>query len=294
MSEPSIHGAVLDHVAHAVPRWQDVWERYAVDLGAEWSSGGPGPGFAPAQLAFGNGARIEVLMPNDVEVNDFLARFLAHSGPGPHHLTFKVPELDTALGLLRVHGFEPIRIDRSDPEWLEAFIHPKQAAGVVVQIAEAPNSWSSPAPDDYPVGRRRRRDGTGAVAPARLHRVTHVVADLGAATALFVDLLGGRVVDEGKAPDSQWSELTWGVPLGIRLVEPSAAPSGAPLRRWLGDRAGRVHHLDIEAEEPGDVAGAVPSDLATAGSGLVAGPADVWEIPPGDNAGLRLVLRPVP
>src|SRR5665213_2365264 len=47
-----IEGTVLDHIAHAVPRWQDVWGRYATDLGASWSSGGPGPGFAPAQLRF--------------------------------------------------------------------------------------------------------------------------------------------------------------------------------------------------------------------------------------------------
>ena len=67
---------ILDHVAHAVPRWQDVWDRYAIELGAEWNSGGPGPGFAPGQLRFGNGARIEILMPHDPHVNDFLQRFL--------------------------------------------------------------------------------------------------------------------------------------------------------------------------------------------------------------------------
>jgi hypothetical protein len=65
------------------------------------------------------------------------------------------------------------------------------------------------------------------------------------------------------------------------------------LRRWLGDRAGRVHHLDFETEEPGAVAGAVRSGLSGPGSGLVAGQADTWEIGPGDNAGLRLVLHPV-
>ena len=56
-------GAVLDHVAHAVHRWQDVWHRYATDLGAVWSSGGPATGFAPASCEFANGARVEVLMP---------------------------------------------------------------------------------------------------------------------------------------------------------------------------------------------------------------------------------------
>ncbi|HEY4946504.1 MAG TPA: VOC family protein, partial [Acidimicrobiales bacterium] len=161
----TIAGTVLDHVAHAVPRWQDVWTRYAVDLGAEWNSGGPGPGFAPAQLRFGNGARVEVLMPHRVEVNDFLDRFITNNGPGPHHLTFKVPDLQAALERVVEAGFEPIGVDVSDPEWKEAFIHPKRATGVVVQLAEQRIPWVSPPPDDYPTERRRRPDGSGPAPP---------------------------------------------------------------------------------------------------------------------------------
>jgi hypothetical protein len=112
---PRIEGTVLDHVAHAVHRWQDVWLRYATDLGSVWASGGPGPGFAPGQLRFANGARVEVLMPWDVEVNDFLSRFLARNGPGPHHLTFKVPNLKQALEQVRSTGVEPIGVNLSDP-----------------------------------------------------------------------------------------------------------------------------------------------------------------------------------
>ena len=165
-----IEGTVLDHVAHAVPRWQDAWGRYATDLGAEWNSGGPGTGFAPAQLRFANDARVEVLMPWDVEENDFLARFLATSGPGPHHLTFKVPDLARAVQQTRAFGIDPIGISYEDPEWFEAFLHPKVATGVVVQLAQQQNAWRSPPPDDYPTERRRRAAGPGTVPPAALDR----------------------------------------------------------------------------------------------------------------------------
>ena len=127
----------------------------------------PGPGFAPAQLRFANGARVEVLMPWDTEVNDFLSRFLAANGPGPHHLTFKVPDLADAIDRARAYGIEPVGIDLSHPEWLEAFLHPKVATGVVVQLAEEHQSWSSPAPDDYPTDRRLRSDGSGRGAACR-------------------------------------------------------------------------------------------------------------------------------
>jgi catechol 2,3-dioxygenase-like lactoylglutathione lyase family enzyme len=285
-----IEGTVLDHVAHAVPRWTDVWDRYATDLGAVWASGGPGPGFAPGQLRFANGARVEVLMPYAVEVNDFLARFLARNGPGPHHLTFKVPDLADALERVRRAGFEPVNIDLSDPEWKEAFLHPKAATGVVVQLAEAPHAWSSPPPDGYPTARRLRVDGSGPTAPATLEHVCHVVADLPRARHLFGDLLAGEVVGEGSADGVRWVDLRWVGPLGLRLVAAGDRTVPGPVSEWLGDRSGRVHHLAVETEEPDSVPGARPATgaLASVGDGSATGRR--WEIDADDNCGLAMVL----
>ncbi len=290
MTGERIQGTVLDHVAHAVHRWQDVWTRYAVDLGAEWSSGGPGPGFAPGQLRFGNGARVEVLMPWDTEMNNFLARFIADSGPGPHHLTFKVPDLASALEKVRAAGFDPIGIDLSHPEWLEAFIHPKQATGVVVQLAEAPVPWSSAPPDDYPTDRRQRSDGSGPVPPASLRWVVHAVADLDGAAGLFVDLLGGTVAEEGRVQGHRWMDVTWNGPLGLRLVAATDTSSPNPVGEWLHGRPGRIHHLRLSAESPSGLPHAQPISTALPGLGRDDAPAACWEIATEDNAGLRLVI----
>jgi methylmalonyl-CoA/ethylmalonyl-CoA epimerase len=289
MSEQTIEAAVLDHVAHAVPRWQDVWTRYAVELGAEWSSGGPGPGFAPGQLRFANGARVEVLMPFDIHVNDFLHRFIANSGPGPHHLTFKVPDLGEAIEKARRVGLEPIGIDLSDPDWIEAFLHPKEATGVVVQLAQAPSAWSSPPPDGYPTDRRRRRDGSGPVVAASLLRVTHAVSDFDAAHALFVGLLGGTVIAQGHGSHHRWADLAWGGPLGLRLVSPTDPSSPGELVQWLGGRTGRIHHLELTVEEPDGLPGAEPVGPSLAWIDADSG--GHWVIEPEDNQGLRLVLR---
>jgi catechol 2,3-dioxygenase-like lactoylglutathione lyase family enzyme len=290
MPESAIQGVRLDHVAHAVPRWQDAWDRYATDLGAEWNSGGPGPGFAPGQLRFGNDARLEILMPNDPQVNDFLERYLRSSGPGPHHLTFKVPNLTDAIDHCRAAGFEPVGISRTDPEWMEAFLHPKVASGVVVQLAEAPHPWSSPPPDDYPTARRQRREGSGPVPPAALRRVVHAVADLEQATRLFVGLLGADVDGSGERPDHRWMDLDWRGPLSLRLVGPRAGQPSTPLEQWLRGRSGRIHHLEFEVEEPDAVGGTVSGGIATLG--LDAGPSDrpYWVIGPEANLGLRLML----
>ncbi len=292
MSERTIEGVSLDHVAHAVPHWQDVWARYAVDLGAEWTSGGLGRGFAPAQLRFANGARIEVLMPNDAHLNDFLQRFLTVSGPGPHHLTFKVSDLSSAIDKARTSGFEPIGIDRRDPEWMEAFLHPKAATGVVVQLAEAHGTWSSPAPEDFPRGHRQPLDGTGSVRPAAFRWIVHAVADLGPASSLFAGLLGGAIVARGVRSDHAWMEITWDRDPGLRLVAPVAGSSPTPLSRWLTGRTGRIHHLEFDVDEPASIPEAEPASDLLVGLDLGGGRSRLWVIGNDANAGLQLVFVP--
>lgn len=288
---PTIDGVVLDHVAHAVHRWQDAWTRYATDLGAEWKSGGPGVGFAPGQVQFANGARVELLMPYDVGANDFLERFLRSNGPGPHHLTFKVADIASAVEQARQSGWEPIGIDLSDPDWMEAFLHPKQATGVVVQLAEAPGSgWTSPPPEGYPTDRRRRADGNGTTRPATLNRITHAVADMRLACRLFAGLLGGTEVGGGTEDGLEWVDLSWGGPVELRLVAPEVHSDRGPLSAWLGDRSGRLHHLGLSAEEPDRIPDARPigPDGAVAALGL--GPRGGWVVEPDANAGMRLVV----
>ena len=95
--------------------------------------------------ADGDGMSVELLEPWATEQNDFLARFVARHGAGPHHLTFKVPDLSAALERLRGAGFQPVNIDLSDPEWKEAFLMPREAHGTVVQLAETARDFGTRA-----------------------------------------------------------------------------------------------------------------------------------------------------
>src|SRR5205823_2170599 len=110
-------GIVFDHVAIAAERWRDLWPRFARDLGGRWVSGGPGIGFSPMQLRYTNGMKVELLEPTAVERNDFLRRFLDRHGSGPHHLTFKVPDIDAAMATMEGAGFPLVSVDLSDPVW---------------------------------------------------------------------------------------------------------------------------------------------------------------------------------
>ncbi len=66
----------------------------------------------------------------------FLHRFLDQHGPGIHHVTFKVPDLREASDRAEARGYTIVGYNDLDPRWAEAFLHPKQALGIVVQLAQ--------------------------------------------------------------------------------------------------------------------------------------------------------------
>src|SRR5688500_5005902 len=127
----------LDHIAVATEQAADAWPRYVGDLGAEWRGGGPDPGFYSAQVVFSGGMKVEVLEAYQPELNDFLRPFLDRNGAGPHHITFKVADIDEALQLTNAAGYRPVNVNLESPWWKEAFIHPKEAPGIVVQLAQS-------------------------------------------------------------------------------------------------------------------------------------------------------------
>ncbi len=141
-------GILLDHIAIAIEQLDDA----AAILADQWGGvhaygGGRTPHYRFEQWRFAGGGRIEVLAPTGDD--GFLRRFIAERGPGIHHVTFKVPSLDEACARARRHGYDVVGRDDSDPTWKEAFLHPKQAQGIVVQLAESHGDEYA-VPEDAP------------------------------------------------------------------------------------------------------------------------------------------------
>ena len=180
-----------------------------------------------------------------------------------------MPNLAAALGAVEAAGIRPVGVNLANEGWKEAFLHPKDARGVVVQLAQSDGEWSSAPPADLPPPRTE--------SPARLDFVAHAVASLDDGLALFTGVLGGEETAAGKDDHARWVELAWPGPGRVRLLEP-ASPASA-VAGWIGDRPGRVHHLAFACDEPAAVPGAVAQ-----GDGQ-------WEVPPEANLGVRLVLR---
>ena len=263
----------LDHVAVAMEHRTLGWPRYVRDLPGQWLGGGGTAGFWSEQIEYANGMKVELLHPTDVEINDFLRRFLDRNGPGPHHLTFKVGDIRTALEHAESAGYPPVGVNLDNPGWQEAFLHPKSAPGIVVQLAHSAydddDDWGTPETVDLPAPRTSSH--------ATLDRVTHAVASLDTGTRLFVDLLAGEEVDRGKDDDGSWIDLAWPGAGRIRLIEPSSPDS--PVAAWLGARAGRLLQLEFTTDAPQDVPGATRNSDGT------------HTVAPEDNLGVRLLLR---
>jgi hypothetical protein len=147
---------LFDHIAIAARRLADAPAVLVGVLGGAPAYGAPSGPYRFYQWRFAGGGRIEVLEPGSPD--SFLQRFLARHGPGIHHVTFKVPSLKKACARAESHGYQIVGHDDSDPEWAEAFLHPRQALGIVVQLAEVrgggdgvPPAWPPPpAPPDPP------------------------------------------------------------------------------------------------------------------------------------------------
>jgi methylmalonyl-CoA/ethylmalonyl-CoA epimerase len=223
----------LDHVALAARDTSDALRFLTGPLGGTVIFGGQSIGFRPMQVwvgtQAGDGMPVELLEPWAVDRNDFLARFVAKHGSGPHHMTFKVSDIAAAIERVEDAGLHAVNVNLSDPTWKEAFLMPAEAHGTVVQLAEShghpetragllehvaahgpnqqPRWWNDPTPAEGP--------------PARLRRVVLRTPDLHGAVKFFSGLLEGDVEHESDAR----VDLVWPRRARIALeLHPDAPP----------------------------------------------------------------------
>ena len=128
----------FDHVSIAVRSIASASALLAL-VGAEHFDGGTSDmaAFRWEQYRLPGDAVLELIAPLDPDdASHFINRFIEERGEGLHHLTFKVKSLSNAVARAEALGFTVVGIDETDPEWKEAFVHPKSTHGVLIQLAE--------------------------------------------------------------------------------------------------------------------------------------------------------------
>jgi hypothetical protein len=253
----------FDHLAVGVRSWPEGFQRFARELGGQWSHGGDAGEFAPCQLTYPSGIKIELIAPGH-EPSGFMHRFMARSGPGPHHLTFKVGSLPATVNALSGLGIGVLDGRTEHPFWREAFLHPRQCGiGTLLQVAEADENLipgrGMPPPAGFPADRELARSVTWVGLTAE---------SVERACDLFAGVLEGEVTEEG----SGWVRISWG-PGHDLLVRGSTRPAAAVpghAALWPGPGLGVAHvvfgpaDMTVKQLESGDaVVRPMPFDPAT-------------------------------
>lgn len=104
--------------------------------------------FRWAYYALGDASRLELIEP--ASPDSFLAAYLDRHGPGLHHVTLEVADIDSVIDSLEAAGLEIV--DYADYEgWTEAFISPRNPTGVLFQLMEYHDAYAatrSPPPSE--------------------------------------------------------------------------------------------------------------------------------------------------
>jgi methylmalonyl-CoA/ethylmalonyl-CoA epimerase len=124
------HIAILvENIENALPFWQDQ-----LGLTLDHIEDVPSQASKVAFLPVGEG-EVELVEPTDPESG--LAKYLEKRGEGMHHLCFQVDDIEAMLDLLKAKDVRLINESPVDlPGRRMAFIHPKAANGVLIELYE--------------------------------------------------------------------------------------------------------------------------------------------------------------
>ncbi len=128
----------VDHVGIAV-RDKAYAERFLTEIlggvkviDESWVYGGQE--FNWAYFLMGQQGMIELISSSDPD--NFVNRFIEKRGEGLHHVTLQVEDLLEAVEYLESRGIRVVDVNTENEAWKEAYISPRDAFGVLIQLAE--------------------------------------------------------------------------------------------------------------------------------------------------------------
>jgi methylmalonyl-CoA epimerase len=127
----------FDHIGIAVHSIEDARIFFEGTLGARLRSiGDDRSGDFRVGLFDLENFCIELLEP--INPDGFLAKFLEKRGEGVHHITLQTPNLERRVIEMEEAGVKVVDKHLDDPGFLDAFISPKSAHGVLFQLGQTP------------------------------------------------------------------------------------------------------------------------------------------------------------
>ncbi len=137
--DPLPHLGPVDHIGIAVPDLEEGKQLYGEVFGLELVLEEEVPTERVKVAAYeGGGMRLELLCSTDPAGP--IGRFVEKRGPGIHHVCYRVDDVAAVLAHLQRQGLRTLD-EKPRPGaggCQVAFIHPKSAGGVLVEISQPP------------------------------------------------------------------------------------------------------------------------------------------------------------
>lgn len=127
----------IDHIAIVVPEIDEALGFWRDALGLELSHLEEVPE-QETLVAFLPAGESEVELVKPTTDTSGMARYMAKRGPGMHHICFEVEDIESMLVRLKEQGVQLINEEPTIGAGGKkiAFIHPKSAGGVLVELYE--------------------------------------------------------------------------------------------------------------------------------------------------------------
>ena len=154
----------IDHIAIAVKDYEKALHFFQRVLGAIPGISGKDHTLKYLWQSFSMGDLSGLELLNPTEEGSFLDSFFKkRKTGGVHHMTLQTPDINEAIKKLEDNEVPYFGFNAEKDFWKELFIHPDDAFGVLIQIAEFnPYDWLDES-EKYPDGRKWsvKKEGKG-------------------------------------------------------------------------------------------------------------------------------------
>jgi methylmalonyl-CoA/ethylmalonyl-CoA epimerase len=231
----------VDHVSMAARNWKEqsallqrllgfrILEEFPPDPAGDFDG-------CTSQIP-GIALEFEVISPT--KPASFVERFLATEGPGLHHITVEVADINEAVAAIERLGMKPFGGVTDDGYWHITYLHPKESGGILWQIFQP---YRRGGPHD-------RSTTGGAVGLKRLDHVSMAVRDLDRQVAWQQRVFGMEVESRWRDDQLGYDGCVLTIPtteLKFEVIAPFREDSF--VERFLRERRPGMHHLCCEVE----------------------------------------------
>lgn len=229
----------VDHISMGHADWREQSARLERLLGFKflhsWDAHDGSDFTGSVSQVRGTGIEFEIISPAGPA--SFVQKFLDEQGPGLHHITVEVDDLDETCAELERQGMKPFGGIQDDGLWKLTYIHPKDSGGIL---------WQLFVPYKFPEDADRNAGG-GVVGLQRVDHVSMAVPDLDRQVEWQARVFGMELEAQWEEDHLEYRGAVMTIPNGLLKFEIMAPTSPASfVQKFIDTKRAGMHHVCCE------------------------------------------------